>query len=158
MDNDPEIDAARFPLSRKVLDYSDLHEKLVQDSKSEGFDSASWKDLEQYVDPSEFERTGTFKEVIDWQQYLQMLSEFGSAASWEGTFKSITESGNTVYLELEERCGQPNGALDVVNTCSVFRFNDAGKLVRLAIYMQSPNYALATMQEDAGFRPMEAAK
>jgi len=158
MDNYPEIDADRFPLSRKVLDYSDLHESLVQDSKGSSFSQSAWLELEQYVDPIQFERTGTFKEIVNWQQYLKMLSEFGSAATWEGTFKSITESGNTVYLELEERCGQPNGSLDVVNTCSVFRFNDAGKLVRLAIYMQSPNYTLATMQEDSGFRPMGAAK
>jgi hypothetical protein len=154
MDNYPVIDATRNALSKLVLDYSDMHELLVRESKSAGFDKASWRRLESFVDTSRFKRIGTFKEVIDWEQYLRMLSEYASACTWEGTFRRLTEAGDLVYLSLEERIGHPDGRRDVVNTLSVFQFNEKRKLVHLEIYIQSPALALSTMEPDSGFRPV----
>ena len=85
-----------------------------------------------------------------------MLSEYASACTWEGTFKRITEVGNLVFLRLEERVGQPDGRLDVVNTLSVFQFDDHRKLVYLEIYIQSQALSLATMDKATGFRSISS--
>ena len=154
MDNYPVIDAERNPLSKLVLDYSDTHELLVQQSKSPDFDKASWRKLEPFVDPVRFERIGTFKEVVNWDQYLQMLSEYAMSCTWEGTFKRITEVGSFVFLKLEERVGHDDGRRDVVNTLSVFEFDHRRKLIHLEIYIQSQALHLSTMERDTGFRPV----
>lgn len=153
MDNYPVIDAARQPLSKLVLDYSDMHELIVQQAKSPSFNKSTWRKLESFVDTGKFERVGTFKEIINWEQYLQMLSEYASACTWEGTFKSITEVGNLVFMRLEERVGHADGRRDIVNTLSVFQFNENRKLVHLEIYIQSAALSLSTMEQDSGFRP-----
>jgi len=158
MDNYPVIDARRNPLSRLVLDYSDLHELLVRQSKHPDFDRASWRKLESFVDRDRFERIGTFKEIVNWEQYLQMLSEYAQSCTWEGTFRNITEVGSQVFLRLEERVGHADGRRDVVNTLSVFEFDERRKLVHLEIYIQSQALPLAAADHGTGFRPVGAGR
>lgn len=154
MDNRPDIDAATHPLSKIVLQYSDIHDELVKRAKEPGFTIADWAPLAELVDVETFQRVGTFREQIDWAQYTQMLTEFAGAASWEGTFKAISEFPDRVFLELEERISRPDGECDVINSVSVFRFNAARKITRLDIYMQSPRYAVRKEEADTGFRPL----
>jgi len=42
MDNYPDIDPSTHPLSRIVLQYSDLHEELVKRAKQPGFIIGAW--------------------------------------------------------------------------------------------------------------------
>jgi hypothetical protein len=127
--------AAEGSLSRVVLDYSVTMKRLVDEAKSPGFSVDSWGPLAAYVAVDDFVRVGAFKEVVSWQQYIAILTQWAVTAEWDCTFKRITEAPGRVYLELEERSGSGEG-MDVVNSMSVYEFNAAGKLVHLDIYLQ----------------------
>lgn len=124
-------------LSRVVLDYSLEMKAVVDAAKKPGFSEASWGDLARFVDPEKFIRVGNFKEVMTWAEYIAFLTPWAMHSGWEGSFKRVTEMGNLVLLELEERSrvGEFTG---VVNSVSVYEFNAAGKIVHLDIYLQMP--------------------
>lgn len=61
----------------------------------------------------------------------------GPHAAWECSFKRVTESGRTVFLEMEERTTM-GGVSNAVNSLSVYEFTAAGKIGHLDIYLQMP--------------------
>ena len=122
-------------LSRKVLDYCLLMKRLVDAAKQPGFSIKSWAPLASLVSADEFERVGNFKEVMNWGNYVGFLTQWAMTSGWECSFKRITENGNVVFLELEERT-KVGGYSSVVNSMSVYEFNNAGKLRHLDIYLQ----------------------
>ena len=124
-------------LSRKVLDYSLIMKNLVDRAKQPGFSAESWSPLAALVAVEEFERVGNFKEVMNWPDYVAFLTGWAMSSEWEGSFKRVTESGNLVFLELEER-SKIGGHSSTVNSVSVYEFNAAGKLRHLDIYLQMP--------------------
>ena len=90
-------------LSRKILDYSALMKRMVDEAKQPGFSAESWGPLADLIDTENFVRVGNFKEVMNWQEYVAFLTGWASSSEWDCSFKRVTESGNTVFLELEER-------------------------------------------------------
>jgi hypothetical protein len=124
-------------LSRKVLDYSLLMKQKVDEGKHPGFSEESWAPLAAMVDTATFERVGNFKEVMTWPEYVAFLTGWAASAEWEGSFKRITESGDLVILELEER-SVTGGYSSVVNSVSVYEFDADGKIAHLDIYLQMP--------------------
>ncbi len=122
-------------LSRVVLDYSQLMKRLVDSAKQPGFSVDSWAPLAELVAVEEFERVGNFKEVMNWEEYVGFLTNWAPSSDWECSFKRITETGNTVFLELEER-SRTGEFSSVVNSVSVYEFNEYGKLRHLDIYLQ----------------------
>lgn len=123
--------------ARAALEYTLLVKKLLGDAKSPGFSVESWAPLAELVAIDEFERVGNFKEVMNWQQCVKFLTTWASSANWDCSFKRLTERRGVVYLELEERSrfGDHVGA---TNSLSVYEFNDAGKIKKLDIYLQTP--------------------
>jgi hypothetical protein len=125
-------------LSRKVLEYSERFLKLINKIKKPGFSESDWAPLEELVDVKNFKRVGVFMtprvEVSNWQQYKGFLSEYGGITSWEGTLRRITEVPGLVYLELEERNSR-NGVTNIANTVTIYKFNEAGKLSHLDVYV-----------------------
>jgi hypothetical protein len=124
-------------LRRTVLDYSLLMKKKVDEAKRPGFTEASWAPLAAMVDTSSFERVGNFKELMNWPEYVAFLTSWAPASEWEASFKRITESGNLVILELEERSTTGNFS-SVVNSVSLYEFDDLGLITHLDIYLQMP--------------------
>ena len=122
-------------LSRVVLDYSQLMKRLVDSAKEPGFSVDSWSPLAELVAVEEFERVGNFKEVMNWKEYIDFLTNWAPSSEWECSFKRVTEAGNTVFLELEER-SRTGDFSSVVNSVSVYEFNEHGKLRHLDIYLQ----------------------
>jgi len=122
-------------LSLKVLEYSQVMKRLVDSSKEPGFSEQSWAPLAELVSVDEFERVGNFKEVMNWPDYISFLTNWAMSSEWECSFKRITEAGDVVFLELEERLkfGDFSSA---VNSVSVYEFNGAGKIRHLDIYLQ----------------------
>lgn len=95
-----------------------------------------WSPLEEYVDVDAFRRVGTFCEVQDWAQYIQMLAKWASATdSFETTVRRINEIGDLVYYEIEERHHR-GGGVDVVNSMTVFHFDDDCRIRHLDVYLQ----------------------
>ena len=123
-------------LSRKVLEYSQLMKKLVNDAKQPGFSADSLAPLAELIDTEAFDRTGNFKEVMTWQEYADFLVKWAATAEWECSFKRISERPDgVVMLELEERT-KTGDYSNAVNSLSVYEFNDAGKIRHIDIYLQ----------------------
>jgi hypothetical protein len=120
------------PLTRKVLDYTQAMQRLVPGITS----PADWDPLVEFVAVDDFERVGTFLEVQDWRQYTEMLTGWASATErFETTVRRISELGDLVYFEIEERHFR-GGSAHVVNSMTVFAFDENGKIRHLDVYLQ----------------------
>ena len=122
------------PLSRTVLDYVRTIERLVPTVEA----PEDWAPLTEFVAVDEFERVGTFLEVQSWSQYTEMLTQWASAiATFETTVQRISELPGLVYYAVEERhlVGEN---VNVVNSLTVFEFDDVGKIRHLDVYLQQP--------------------
>jgi hypothetical protein len=120
------------PLMQTVLDYTETIRKLVPSATA----PADWALLAEFVAVDDFERVGTFLEVQNWQQYSAMLTQWASATdSFETTVRRITESRDLVYFEVEERHFR-GGNVNVVNSMTVFEFDEDGKIRHLDVYLQ----------------------
>jgi hypothetical protein len=122
------------PLTRVVLDYTGTMERLVPSVKA----AADWAPLAELVAVDEFERIGTFLEVHDWPQYTGMLTRWAtSIEKFETTVRRVSELPGLVYLEVEERHFR-DARVHVVNSMTVFAFDEAGRIRHLAVYLQQP--------------------
>jgi hypothetical protein len=125
-------------LSQVVLDYEAAMRAVVRSVVEEGA-GVDWAPLEEFVAVGEFERVGTWMEVSDWAQYTAFLTQWASASGgFETVIRRVTEVPGLVYLEVEERHTRPGGTVDVVNSLSVYEFDDAGKIRHLDVYLQQP--------------------
>lgn len=121
-------------LTRTVLDYVRTMERLVPTVEA----PEDWAPLTEFVAVDEFERVGTFLEVQSWSQYTEMLTQWASAiATFETTVQRISELPGLVYYAVEERhlLGEK---VNVVNSLTVFEFDDDGKIRHLDVYLQQP--------------------
>ena len=122
-------------LSQTALDYSHLMKRLVDEAKQPGFTIESWAPLAELIDTQNFVRVGNFKEVMNWAEYVAFLTNWATSSDWESDFKRVTEAGNVVFLELEER--SRIGDFDnSVNSVSVYEFGSNGKITRIDVYLQ----------------------
>lgn len=121
--------------ARRVLEYALTTKAVVDAAKGPEFGEASWNPLRDMIEVDGFVRVGNFKEVMDWPGYVGFLTNWAPAAEWDADFKRVTEVGDRVFLELEERStvGDFNS---VVNSLSVYQFNPAGKITRIDVYLQ----------------------
>jgi hypothetical protein len=121
--------------ARTVLQYSLVIKRLVDEAKKPGFSVDSWGPLAELVAVDEFERVGAFKEVMKWPDYVNFLTDWATSSEWECSFKRITEIEGLVFLELEERSAVGDFS-SVVNSLSVYQFNDVGKITHIDLYLQ----------------------
>jgi hypothetical protein len=124
-------------LSRTVLDYTLEMKRIVDSAKGPGFDAGSWEPLARVVATDDFSRVGPFKDEMTWPQYVAFLTDWAPRSHWECSFRRIAESGNVVFLELEER-SEPGDSATAANSLSRFEFDGSGRLCRLAVYLQMP--------------------
>ncbi len=137
--------------SRSVLEYSQITKRLVDSAKQPGFTVESWAPLAELIAVDDFVRIGPFKEVMNWAEYAQFLTNWATSADWDCSFQRITETPDLVFLELEERSRV--GDFDsVVNTVSVYEFDAADKVRRIAVYLQMelPNTAVPSFDGAGG--------
>lgn len=124
----------RGPLTHTVLDYTQTIGRLVPTVKN----AYDWAPLAEFVAVDDFERVGTFMEVQDWQQYLEMLTLWASSTTrFETEVRRISELPGLVYFEIEERHSRGD-ATHVVNSLTVFEFDEVGKICHLDVYLQQP--------------------
>ncbi len=133
-----EVDAVvgdHSGLSRTVLDYTLEMKRIIDAAKTPGFDAQSWEPLARYVATDEFVRVGPFKDEMTWSEYVTFLTGWAPKRHWECSFKRITEAGNMVLLELEER-SEPTNPAAAANSFSAFEFDGSGQLRHLDVYLQ----------------------
>jgi hypothetical protein len=132
---DPAAVSGRY--ARRTLEYGDAVERIVNRATAPGFEPSEWDELTGFIDVARFERVGNDKAAMGWDVYRQLLTGWAShTASYVKIFRRVAEVGNVVFLELEERNVGRDGAESVVNSCTVYEYDDAGKLVHLDIYLQ----------------------
>jgi hypothetical protein len=120
------------PLTRRVLEYEHAMKRLVPDLES----ADDWAPLADFVAVEEFERVGTFLEVQNWRQYTEMLTQWaGATDSFTTEVRRISEIGALVYYEIEERHSRGEN-VSVVNSMTVFEFDEQAKIRRLFVYLQ----------------------
>ena len=125
-------------LAQRVLDFEATVKRLVKAAKDPGFTAADWAPLAEFVATGEFERIGTWMEVMNWQQYTEFMTQWASSSmGFDTMLRRISELPGLVYLELEERHTRPGGVA-VVNSLSVYEFNADGKIKHLDVYLQQP--------------------
>ncbi len=123
-------------LSRKVLEYSLTVKDLADKCKHPDFDHQLWDDLfSQYFAKDNFLRVGHLKEEMDYPTYIKFQTKWAPISEWECSFKRISQVDNVVFMELEERASV-QGFTNIVNTISVYEFNDEEKIQFLDVYLQ----------------------
>lgn len=129
-------------LSRRVIEYSELFARLVESIKESGSSGVAWGPLEELVDVDNFVRQGVFltdkPETIGWQTYKSYIEQYGGETDWEATLRHLTEAGNRVILELEERNTRA-GFTHIANTVMAYGFDDEGKVKTLEVYVMGLN-------------------
>lgn len=119
----------------KVRHFTDTIEHLVPAAKEPGFSRERWAPLTELVATDRFERVGIWREVMDWEAYLDFLTGFAAAKGFESTVRRVTECSNIVFYEIEERHIK-DGRVNVVNSMNAFEFDDEGLICRLDVYIQ----------------------
>lgn len=122
--------------ARKVMQYGEIIERTVRAAKEPGFTEAGWDELAALLDVETFERVGNDKVAMGWDVYRGLLTMWATTTDFWSEFHRISEVGKLVILELTEHNTPRGGAESVVNSCTLYEFDDAGRLVHLDIYLQ----------------------
>ncbi len=122
-------------LSARVLDFERIVKETVTKAKEPGFTPAAWAPLAELVAVDEFERVGCWLEVMNWNEYTEFLTKWAARTAFETKRRRISELPGLVFLELQET-NTTESQSTVVNSLSVYEFNDAGKIRHLDIYLQ----------------------
>ncbi len=122
------------PLTQVVLSYERVMRELAPTVTA----PSDWAPLEELVAVDRFERIGTFLEVQTWEQYTVMLTQWASSIdSFETSVRRISELPDLVYYEIEER-HRRGDVVNVVNSLTVFAFDDRARICHLDVYLQQP--------------------
>ncbi len=127
-------------LSAKVLEYDQIISRLVKAAKQPGFSQADWAPLAELIAVEEFERIGILREVMDWRQYSEFLTKWAASKDFWTRLRRITEKAPFVFYEVEEHHLNDDGET-VINSMSVFEFDEAGKICHLDVYLQGQLYS-----------------
>jgi hypothetical protein len=123
---------------RRAIDYGLFQKGLMDRAKGAvpDYSPEEWFGLKDFV-TDDFERIGNFKEVMTINDMVGFLQAWSPTQHWEGSFKRVSEHGNVVFLELEERVGEGDEQA-AVNSVSVYEFDEAGRIRHLDVYLQAP--------------------
>lgn len=120
------------PHTHTVLDYVQTLARLAGTVEH----PHDWEPLTEFIAPDRFERVGVFREVQDWSQYTEMMTGWASAIDrFESTVHRVAEVNGLVYYEVEERHFRGEDT-HVVDSMTVFGFDDDGKICHLDVYLQ----------------------
>lgn len=122
------------PLTRIVYDFIAKQRDVLAAGVTSPHD---WEPVAAFVDPAEFKRVGAYLEELNWPQFREFLSGWAAGGTrFEMTEFHVTEVGDTVFQEIEERHHRGDAFIRK-NVMAVYRFNDRKKIVHLDIYEQA---------------------
>ena len=121
--------------ARTVLELTLEMKRIIDLAKEPGFDESGWEPLTRFIDVDAFERIGPFKDRMVWPEYVAYLTAWATRRHWECSLRDVTEVGDTVFLELEERSA-PGDHEGAANSLSRYDFGPDGRLRRLAVHLQ----------------------
>ena len=122
------------PLTKIALKWAN---GIAERTGGQGASDADWEELSDCVATNEFKRVGAYLEELNWTEYLRFLTQWaGGGTRFEMTVFRISEIGDTVFKEIEERHYRGDEFIRK-NVMSVYRFNANRKIVHLDIYEQA---------------------
>lgn len=122
------------PLTRTVRDFVGAQGAALAAGITKPSD---WDPVAAFVDVDSFKRVGAYLEELDWDAYKDFLTGWAAGGTqFEFTEFYITEAGNAVFQEIEER-HQRGDTFIRKNVIAVYRFTDEGKIRHLDIYEQA---------------------
>ena len=99
--------------------------------------SADWEPMNAYLDVATFKRVGAYLEELNFNDYCEFLAGWAAGGTqFEFTEFHVTEIGNTLFQEIEERHTRGDAFIRK-NVIAVYRFNADNKIVHLDIYEQA---------------------
>jgi hypothetical protein len=122
------------PLSKIVNDFCAKQGEVMAAGVNSPLD---WEPVAQFLDVDRFKRVGAYLEALTWPQYRDFLTGWVSGGTrFEMTLFHITEVGDTVFQEIEERHYRGEDFIRK-NVIAVYRFDDRNRIVHLDIYEQA---------------------
>ena len=122
------------PLTRLVYAFVAKQGEVMAAGISSPLD---WEPVAEFIEPGAFRRVGAYLEAFDWPQYREFLTGWAAGGTrFEMTEFHITEVGNAVFQEIEERHYRGDEFIRK-NVIAVYRFNARNKIVHLDIYEQA---------------------
>jgi hypothetical protein len=98
---------------------------------------ADWAPMAQYLAVDEFKRVGAYLEQFDYDEYCRFMTDWAAGGTvFEMTEFYITEVGNAVFQEIEERHYRGDQFIRK-NVIAVYRFTPDNKIRHLDIYEQA---------------------
>lgn len=98
---------------------------------------ADWAPMAEYLAVDEFKRVGAYLEELNYADYCDFLTGWAAGGTrFEMTEFHVTEVGNTLFQEIEERHWRGDAFIRK-NVIAVYRFNADNKIVHLDIYEQA---------------------
>lgn len=120
----------------KCLAYTDCIKRTVEAAKQPGFDESGWDELASLLDTARFERVGNDRVAMGWEVYRGLLMQWATTTGFWAEFHRICQVGNLVFLNLTEHNTPVGGGESVVNSLTSYEYDEAGRLVKLGIFLQ----------------------
>jgi hypothetical protein len=122
------------PLTKIVNDFCSKQSEVMAAGVKSPLD---WEPVAEFVEVDEFKRVGAYLEEFNWPEYRKFLTGWvGGGTRFEMTVFHITEIGNAVFQEIEERHYRGDTFIRK-NVMAVYRFSDRNKIMHLDIYEQA---------------------
>ena len=122
------------PLTRIVNRFVEAQGKVMAAGVKSPED---WAPVAEFVAVDRFKRVGAYLEELDWAEYCRFLTGWASGGTrFEMTEFYITEVGNAVFQEIEERHHRGDTFIRK-NVIAVYRFTEDNKIRHLDIYEQA---------------------
>jgi hypothetical protein len=123
-------------LTDTVRAFASTQERLVPRVSQPDFSRDEWSPLTEFVDVEAFQRVGTEMEVQNWDQFLDMLTNWASRVDgFDAVVRGTSELPGIVYFEVEEHHRHGGGVM-VVNSLSVFEFDRMNRISQIRVYIQ----------------------
>lgn len=126
---------SNIQLTDVVIDYIAIMKRLYHKANQPNFSVADWAPLAELVMVDDFEWVSHHRDVLSWGEYIRYLTQWAQSMTWESTVRRIHQWQNVVFLEHDERYTFDD-KVDGARSISVFEFNPAGKIHRVAVYLQ----------------------
>ena len=118
-----------------VRKWADIYQEICEQSQHRKITTEDFAPIVELLDPEKFTRIGIYKDAADWPLCLEKYLQFAGTSLWSGKLRFINTVGNFVYQELEETITRAQGA-NIINTMSVYEFDDNDKVIALRVYLQ----------------------
>lgn len=139
----------RGKLSRVVLDFLTVMDRIVNKDKQPPITTADWAPLGQLINQEKFRRVGNFGVRNDWPSYAKLLTQWANSSWWKGYIWRMREvpasAGQPalVYLETQERSSQKHpvrddGDYSTLASIAVYEIDSQNKITALHVYDQRP--------------------